>query len=194
MRLLKYFIIALLAIQLIACAATTVYFPKDEAAEMADIIIEDVHGQSPSSSNTHDHDDFHDDPALVYIANLLIPAAHADERLHIEDPRIVAIRQSMKQRFTQLEHYLDNGALGLTNQGLLGYHEIKAIGLREREQVNRLVTAENKDREDLYRLLATLNGNPKWMQRFRETFSERWIEHAQTGWWYQDEDGIWNQK
>lgn len=183
---------------IVACSSTSIYFPDSDAAKAADEVIEDIQGPTviPDQSRIPR---LAPNNALRDLAaqaiELTIPTAHAaSDELNINEPSIKAIRSSMKSRFPELKPYLDSGALGLTNQGLLGYHNQKAIGLRDRNKLNKLVTAENQDREALYRTLAELNGNPKWMHRFREVFSEHWAIHAQPGWWYQNEDGIWWQK
>lgn len=189
-----------LLLAVVACTSASIYFPNADAEKAADKIIEEIQGPEPSVNQSLINFQKPQDNNLLrdlaaQIIELTIPTAHAaSEDLNIDEPAIRALRASMKNRFPKLKPYLDNGALGLTNQALLGYHNIKAIGLRDRSKINDLVTAENKDREALYRELAELSGNPKWMQQFRNVFAEHWVNHAQPTWWFQNEDGIWGQK
>ena len=113
--------------------------------------------------------------------------------IEINTPAITALTQSMQNRYTQLSPLLNSGAVGLTADGLIAVHDVGAIPLVERQAVNALVTAENNDRKNLYQEIAHANGHPEWATDIRNTFSQRWIQRAQTGWWIQRAKG-WQQK
>jgi uncharacterized protein YdbL (DUF1318 family) len=68
------------------------------------------------------------------------------------------------------------------------------IPLKDRNQVSKLVAAENKDRQSLYQAIANANGHPEWLNQIKSTFAGRWIGNAQSGWWYQSSNGSWKQK
>lgn len=113
--------------------------------------------------------------------------------IEINTPGITALTQAMQNRYTQLSPLLNNGAVGLTADGLIAVHNAGAIPLAERQAVNALVTAENNDRKNLYQEIARANGHPEWAADIRNTFAQRWIQRAQTGWWIQSSKG-WQQK
>lgn len=113
--------------------------------------------------------------------------------IEINTPAITALTQSMQNRYTQLSPLLNSGAVGLTEDGLIAVHDAGAIPLVERQAVNALVSAENNDRKNLYREIARANGHPEWATDIRNTFAQRWIQRAQTGWWIQSAKG-WQQK
>ena len=60
--------------------------------------------------------------------------------------------------------------------------------------VRQLVADENRDRSALYREIAVANGHPEWEDEIRATFARRWIANADSGWYYQENDGSWRQK
>jgi len=67
------------------------------------------------------------------------------------------------------------------------------VPLAQRQALNALVAAENKDRNALYKEIAVANQNPQWESDIRNTFAQRWVEKAKAGWWYQGASG-WTQK
>jgi len=126
---------------------------------------------------------------LAIAALLTAPAALAAADLEINTPAISALQSSMQARYTQLAGYYASGAVGLTRDGLVAVHDANAVPLAQRQGVNGLVAAENKDRNALYKEIATANGHPEWESEIRSTFAQRWIQKAQSGWWYQDAGG-----
>jgi len=89
-------------------------------------------------------------------------------------------------------HYA-SGAVGLTRDGLVAVRDANAVPLKDRQAVNGLVSAENNDRNALYKEIASGNGHPEWEAEVRSTFAQRWVQKAQGGWWYQDAGG-WAKK
>lgn len=130
----------------------------------------------------------------LLFALLLLPLlAFAAADLEINTPAISALKSSMQARHTQLEPQFSSGAVGLTRDGLIAIHDANAVPLRERQAVNSLVAAENNDRTALYREIASANGHPEWESEVRNTFAQRWVQKAQSGWWYQNGGG-WAKK
>ena len=68
-----------------------------------------------------------------------------------------------------------------------------AVPLKDRGGLNGLVSAENADRANLYKEIATANGHPEWQNEIQSTFAGRWVEKAQSGWFYQGAGG-WTKK
>jgi uncharacterized protein len=123
---------------------------------------------------------------------LVAPSAMAAD-LEINTPAISAIKNSMQARHGQLAAHYASGAVGLTRDGLVAVRDATAVPLAQRQGVNALVAAENKDRNALYKEIAVANQNPQWESDIRNTFAQRWVEKAQAGWWYQSASG-WVQK
>jgi hypothetical protein len=99
----------------------------------------------------------------------------------------------MQARHGQLASFYTSGAIGLTKDGLIAIKDASAVPLKDRGGLNGLVAAENADRNHLYKEIATANGHPEWQAEIQNTFASRWIDKAQSGWFYQGASG-WTQK
>jgi uncharacterized protein YdbL (DUF1318 family) len=133
---------------------------------------------------------------LLIIICMLVPAtlAMAAADLDINTPAISRLTASMQQRHGQLAAHYASGAVGWTRDGLVAIHDANAVPLKDRQNVNALVSAENNDRNAMYKEIATANGHPEWEAEVRNTFAQRWVQKAQGGWWYQDAGGAWTKK
>ena len=130
--------------------------------------------------------------SLVVLLNLMfvnqaVRAAGAD--LEVNTPAISAIKSSMQARHGQLAAFYSSGAIGLTKDGLIAVKDATAVPLKDRGGLNGLVAAENADRNNLYKEIATANGHPEWQGEIQSTFAGRWIDKAQGGWFYQGASG-----
>lgn len=117
-----------------------------------------------------------------------------EANLEVNTPAITNLKQSMQARHAQLAANYENGAVGFTTDGLLAMRDASAVSLAQRQVVNSLISAENQDRNALYREIARANNHPEWEKEIRATFGQRWIKLAKSGWWYQSENGSWVQK
>jgi uncharacterized protein YdbL (DUF1318 family) len=185
-----------------ACVTINVYFPTAEAAEAADQIIRGVYGEeaaepaapedSPSPESSLQLEPAAR-PWLVGVLEWLVPPAQAAADINIQSPAIQSIRASMEARFPALKPFYDDGAIGMTQDGLITVRDLNAVALRDRKTVNALVADENHDRNALYKEIARANGHPEWESEIRSTFASRWVANAPSGWWYQA-GGAWKQK
>lgn len=131
---------------------------------------------------------------LVLMVTLTsVGSVNAAADLDLNTPAISAIKNSMQTRHVQLAAHYVSGAIGLTNDGLIAVRDTSAVPLKDRQGINALVSAENSDRNALYQEIATANGHPEWQGEVRSTFAGRWIDKAQSGWYYQ-KDGNWLKK
>lgn len=182
-----------------ACVTINVYFPAAAAERAADKIIEEVWGEDagkPVPGQSSHGGGLSERIARVawWLAAELLPAAHAQQaNLDISSPAIGKLEASMRARHAQLLPYYDSGAIGLTDNGLVAVRDAKAVPLSERNNVNQLVADDNRDRQALYREIATANGHPEWEGQIQQTFARRWIDRAQSGWYYQTNGG-WQAK
>lgn len=195
-RIARNVFVAAVTAVLVACVTINVYFPEAAAERAADRFIQDVIGpemQPEEVSRNIPRNRFNPLEALV---GFIVPSAHAQAvDIDIESPQINAIKQRMTER--QRDHlasWLDSGAIGLDNTGLVEIRDRSAVPLAERRQMEQVVAEENADRRAVYREIAVANGHPEWEERIRETFAERWVANARSGWFYQDESGSWQRK
>lgn len=187
-----------------ACVTINVYFPAVAAERAADRIINDVWGENQQPQQQRpQHSPQSSTPGNVSAQltafamntlSLIIPPAHAQPDFDISSPAIKSITQSMEQRHSQLKPAYDAGAIGLTQNGLIEIRDQSAVPLQQRNNLRKLVSDENADRNALYREIALANKHPDWENDIRTTFARRWIERAPKGWWYQDGSGNWKQK
>ena len=198
MTFLKWLTSTVSGLMLVSCVTINIYFPAAAAEKAADRIIEDVWGpETQPQSEPEPQSSLPSEIALkasLAVLDWLVPeAAAAEVDININSPAINALKTKMKTRHTALEPFYDNGAVGLTEDGLIAVHDAKAIALKDRNNVNGLVADENKDRKALYAEIARANGHPEWQDDIQQTFAKRWISNAAKGWWFQ-QGGGWKQK
>lgn len=211
MTIARISLLALLVAVLSACVTINVYFPAAAAEKAADQIIDKVWGddkkdetpksdegtQKPKDQKTPAKSSSSHFPSawrIVLNQWLIAPAHAADADLDISSPEIENLQNSLAKRFKQLSPHYSSGAVGLTHDGLIELRDSSLVPLNQRGQVSKWVQAENGDREDLYRAIATANRHPEWANEIQQTFAKRWIGRAQKGWWYQNAKGEWKQK
>lgn len=134
---------------------------------------------------------------IKFLAGIMVvfsmQLAYSAPNLEIDTPAINALKNSMQARHNQLAPHYDSGAIGLTSDGLIAVRDAKALPLKDRQGINAIVASENADRKKLYREIATANGHPEWESSIQDSFAGRWIDKAQSGWFYQGAGG-WKQK
>jgi uncharacterized protein YdbL (DUF1318 family) len=186
------------ALMLSACVTINIYFPAAAAEKAADEIIQDIQNAAPPKPQSKSGRN--DDHAALYrgideAVSLFITSAEAAEaNLSIDSPDIRKLRASMEKRFASLLPNYRAGYIGIKADGFVTVREGADIPLKDRNQVGKLVAAENQDRQRLYQAIADANGHPEWQDQIKATFAERWILNAQPGWWVQSSNGSWKQK
>ncbi len=188
-------------LMLTACVTINIYFPAAAAEKVADEIIKDIQSNVPQKPQPklEPKSERSDMQTSLYklidqVINIAIsPAQAAEADLSIDSPEIRQLTASMEKRFSSLQSFYAAGAIGIKADGLLAVKDAASVPLKDRNQVNKLVAAENADRQALYQAIANANGHPEWATQIKSTFAARWISNAQSGWWYQS-SGTWKQK
>ncbi len=190
--------LASLTLALAACVTINVYFPAAAAEKAADRIIEDIWGKDKEKGGEQSALPGRTGPVLLAALrgalDLVVPAAEAQADLDISSPAIRSLTASMKARAPDLDPFFESGAVGLTADGLVELRDANAVPLADRNSARKLVADENADRAALYREIAGANSHPEWEADIRNTFAQRWIANASTGWYYQNAAGAWVQK
>ena len=141
MKFLKYLTSSLVTgLMLVSCVTINIYFPAAAAEKAADRIIEDVWGPEgqpqavPDSSDAEQQSTRPDKQSNIALSvlNWFISPAAAEPDLNINSAAISAIQQKMKDRHSNLKPYFDKGAVGLTSEGLVAIHNVKAVSLKDR--------------------------------------------------------------
>ncbi len=191
-------------LMLTACVTINIYFPAAAAEKVADEIIKDIQDNDkipnspPSPENEPKSEGSHLKTSLYKaidsaISFAIASAQAAEADLSIDSPEIRKLTASMEQRFASLRGFYASGAIGIKSDGFLAVKDVASVALKDRNQVNKLVAAENADRQALYQAIANANGHPEWVTQIKSTFAARWISNAQSGWWVQS-GGAWKQK
>lgn len=173
----------------VACVTVNIYFPAAEVQKAADKIVDDVRSKTEGTPQQKS------DPASSLDIPWGVRLAYAEVNIDVSTPAIRGIKESMKNRFTQLKIFYDKGAIGENNKGLVDVRDTVGLNLQERSQVNKLVEQENKDREALYIEIANANKlGAESVPQIRKIFSNSWREKSQSGWWVQNDGGNWEKK
>lgn len=182
---------------LTACVTINIYFPAAAAEKAADEIIRDIQKTAPQKAEPKASLPDWQMIAFQWIDNaisvVVSPAQAAEADLAIDSAEIRQLRATMETRFAALQPFYAAGYIGIQADGLLAVRDAASVPLKDRNQVNKLVAAENADRQSLYQAIANANGHPEWAEQIKSTFAARWLSNAQAGWWYQS-SGSWKQK
>jgi uncharacterized protein YdbL (DUF1318 family) len=178
-----------------ACVTVNIYFPAPEVREAAEKIVDETWGgatpPAPDKQSSL--------PArlLLLAAGVLAPAdaEAAEVDVNVSTAAIRALKDGMKQRAGELKPHLSSGAVGIGKDGLLVVRDPASLDLAARATVKRLVDAENKDREDLYKEIASANNfGAERVADIRSIFAQTWKDKAEAGWWIQSSSGAWARK
>ena len=196
MKSIVYSIMLMLVITVGSCVTINVYFPEAAAEAAAERFIDEVMGDGGEIEQGAGAMILKSEPWQYAILDLFIGSAHAQANISISTPAIKQIQSRMAKRYeSELSKFLNAGAIGMSNDGLVAVRNLSKVGLKDRNRVKAVVSAENKDRLAVYREIAVANGHPDWEQQIRSTFSAQWINRAQAaGWFYQDQQGDWQRK
>ncbi|MEZ5497375.1 MAG: DUF1318 domain-containing protein [Gammaproteobacteria bacterium] len=193
MKKLKIPVLSSILLFMTACVTINVYFPAAEAEDAAEKIINKIIGDENSEETQGNNPQSH--RFDLNPLNWIISSAHAEVNINISSPAIVEITDRMKQRFDEsLQAYLDTAIIGFTNEGFIDILATDSLGLKDRQQLKKLVADENRDRKALYRELAVANGHADWEEEITNVFIRLWKEKAHSGWKYQDAEGVWQTK
>jgi len=206
-RLLGFslFTAALLAVA--ACVTINVYFPEKAIEDLSQQIEEEVQkkaaeideGQAPPEEQGEEPQTEQPGGSSGLFDSLLgiSPAYAADVPApEVSNPAIRKIIDSRAARAGRLGEFKAMGVIGENNQALV---EIRALDtledLRLRSEVQKLVRAENDDRERLFKeIAAAKNVDLEQLPRIRETYAATLRANAAAGEWIQTADGEWKQK
>ena len=190
---------ALGVLLLTACVTINIYFPAAAAEKAADEIIKNIQSVTPQKTEPKPKASLTDWQMAAFqwldsAINVVVSEAKADEaNLNIDSSEIRQLRATMESRFAALQPFYAAGFIGIQADGFLAVRDAGSVPLKDRNQVNKLVAAENADRQNLYQAIANANGHPEWALQIKSTFAARWVSNAQSGWWYQSA-GSWKQK
>jgi uncharacterized protein YdbL (DUF1318 family) len=177
------FLLVFLSITLISCVTVNIYFPAAQAQKTAKEIVEDVRGVKVEKK---------EEPQSFQ----WLGVAYAGQaELEVSNATIRALKESIKARYPRLKPFLSSGILGESLQGYLVLKDTGGLSLRDKALVNRLMSAESRDREALYKAVAqALSIDKSLMPRLRGVFAKEWERTAPPGTWIEVKPGEWKRK
>lgn len=181
----------LLIVLLASCVTVNLYFPAAEMKKAADKMVDDeFKGTTPApqqGSGLYD--------SIKHFSFGPSEAWAAEVDINVSTPAIRALKDSLRTRFQTLRPLLDKGAVGHNNRGYLEVRDTAGMSLKDKAELNTLVTAQNKDRKALYgEILAANQLEPGKVGQIEKIFADTRREKSQPGWWVQDDAGQWSKK
>ncbi len=197
-RLRRMTLLPVLLVLVIACVTINIYFPAAAVEKAADKIVEETWGTEGAPPQKEGGEKQSQADMLRRVATFLMGpgVAYAQEAdINVTTPAIRALKESIGQRSDAIKPYMDRGNVGIGKDGLLVVRTSVGLSLKEQASVNRLVQAENRDREALYSEIAKANNfGPERIADIREIFARSWMKNARAGWWIQEPGGGWRQR
>ena len=199
----------------LACVTINVYFPeaavKDLSEQIEDAVAreaEEAEGAEAAPKDGAEEGSATDvswlrstvEIAVGAALHLVAPApayAQANEVAapEISNPAIRKIIETRATRVRQLNRFKTAGAIGENNRALLEVRRLDALPLQERAAVQKLVRAENADRERMFKEIAAATGTDlSQLPKIRSTYASTLRQKARRGDLIQLPDGSWQQK
>ena len=157
-----------------ACVTANIYFPAEQVESIAGEIVNDIRGQEGLDEQTSLRNT---NPSFLRRAVLLLSPskACAQEVTKVSNPKIRALKEIMKARYSQLKPYYQKNKLQEGDDGYLSIVDSGEMGLKEIRDLKALVGAENKDRKTLYAEVAkALVIDSSQINKVAEIFAQEW--------------------
>lgn len=197
-----------LAVLVAACVTVNVYFPEAAVKDLSQQIEQEVQKQAAEEKSgepakpseepaTPPAKESGGQSSLLDLVLGVSPAyAQSVPAPEVSNPAIRKIIDSRAARLPDVEKYKSMGVIGENKDGLLEIIKLDAVSdLRQRADVQRVVKAENSDREQLYKEVATAeNVDLSQLPKIRATYAETLRQNARKGEWIQLPSGEWKQK
>lgn len=188
--------LALLGVALAACVTVNVNFPESVVQRAADDYVRDLYkakekGKSGTPAGT---------PSTKPSASRsfsLISEAYAEEGVSFRanTPGALEIRSRQAARLDEIQSQKKAGVLGESKDGTLVLKKGDGLKPLLKQKIEKLVAAENKDREALYEeILSANNLGDSQKATIQRSFSRSFQGASPSGTWIESPEGEWNQK
>ena len=207
---MKYLTLVATLFGLSACINIVLNFPAEEIEKSADDIIDDVRPDDVEAIPPSD-EEISDASSAIYpsttrhvyarvlpldlrIAGLTRAATEKESDKVKNDKVVKSIRVQLKKRFPRLLYFYDKAALGENRKGLVEARPAE-LSLKDKKAREKLIKAENKDRMNLYKRVAKIEGvDASQIKKIQAIYAAKWIKMARKGWGVQDKKGKWGKK
>ncbi len=167
---------------LFACVTINIYFPAEKVETVAGEIVEEIRG--PDSEKEKEEENTADEKQGFYgskpLFASLVSTAYAQEVTEVSNPTIRGLKERMKARYPQLKPWYQKKVLTEGDDGYVKLGATQGLGIKDKSAVRNLVSAENKDREQLYRAVAkALNIDSGQVDKVATIFAKEWQKSIQ---------------
>jgi uncharacterized protein YdbL (DUF1318 family) len=196
---------------LVACVTINVYFPEAEIKDLSQQIEEQVREEAekaatepeageekPAEPTEETTGESPGSTSGLFDALFGVTPAYAQSVPDpgVSNPAIRKIIESRASRLNQINEYKSMGVIGESNEALLVVRSLDSLSdLKARAEVQKLVRAENADREQLFKeIAAAKNVDTSQIPQIQKTYASTLRDAARAGDWIQKPDGSWMQK
>ena len=160
-----------------ACVTINIYFPAEKVETVAGEIVEEIRGtdtdKQKEEENTADKKQGYFGSRPIFTS--LVTVAYAQDVTQVSNPSIRGLKDRMKARYPQLKPWFTKQVLTEGDDGYVKLGATQGLGIKDKNTLRNLVTAENKDREQLYREVAkALNIDPGQIDKVAQIFAKEW--------------------
>jgi uncharacterized protein YdbL (DUF1318 family) len=195
---LKIVSTSLFLLILFSCLTINIYFPEAEVQKAAEEIVEEIRKEAEDKKKEDK------DSQMIQMEQAmsggggsfsLVSSLYAQEATEVTTPKVRALKQSIIDRFPKIKPFFDNGNVGEGNDGLLKIRDESGLNLKDKAMLRNLVNDENNDRKNMYAEIArAMEIEASQIPRIQKIFAALWIKKANSGWWIQNEKGVWAKK
>jgi uncharacterized protein YdbL (DUF1318 family) len=186
-----------LAIFFAACVTVNIYFPAAAIQKAADEIVDDVRGTKDEKEPGPEEKKNDKQSSVIDSLRGLVGPKEAEAQINadVSTPAIRSLKQSMAANFAQLKPFYDRGAIGENNMGFVEPRDTGALNLKDKADLNRVVSQENGNRNALYNEIMKANKlGADSLPKIQRIFANSWRGKSQAGWWIQNDGGGWEKK
>jgi uncharacterized protein YdbL (DUF1318 family) len=154
-----------------ACVTINIYFPAEKVESVAGEIVNDIRGPDKQDPVKNDKTSLW----RSFLCCLKADLAWAEEATTVSNPTIRALKERMKANYQQMKPHYAKGAVVENNSGYVSLGNVQALDIKEKRDLNALVTAENSMRKQLYEEVAkALKIDLSQVNRIGEIFAKEW--------------------
>ena len=116
-----------------------------------------------------------------------VRVAYAADGLNQASPKVTELAQKMRERNPQVQEFRKQGLFGENNRGYLELRdESKFSSPEAKNEAQRLMADENRDRKSLYEEIARLNSDKKLsVAAVEKVYAGERLKRAKAGEWFQ---------
>ena len=160
-----------------ACVTINIYFPAEKVESVAGEIVDEIRGREQGSDKPSSDSSLNN--VFERIRMALAPSqAWAQDVKEVSNPTIRALKARMKARYEQMKPFYQKKLLSEGDNGYVSIASTQGLGLKEKRDLNSLVSAENSDRKQLYSEVAkALKIDASQVNRVAEIFAKEWQKY-----------------